>query len=904
MPHCPPALQSQPHLSDVLCIHLDTFPSLAAVWLSPHLRTCATIRDRLQAHTLGCALRLAATNLLKWRMGRRPHQAAARRQRDGFGSDPFLMGLADVTAATAEGPSRHDQQRLARARIRHHSSSTTLRTRRGTETEPGRVRRTGIPVVNISYGAHPPETHPEESRISIPLYNLEGNMYVNAQDAPHARKTARNNIFSGARGLVLGDFVVHYKQLYDMAMTVPDPTLYERDVIRADRQDDNAAHRVFSAATLQGLADNVDDNMGIIVFLFVVGELVDAYESRIMSHACRAKVALRARLFLKTWKLFLQKLGYSIHRHYLPPGATKFFDFLIDGLLGLILIHRDHLPTSAIPLLPWKHESMANERVFAALRGIFPEMSLVQAILALPHLRATMSRAKQALFSKASYKKVANGYTFSDAAEDAAIDFKKLAIFPTDVEFTAIYGEALEENDMLWSLLNVHIPTLTVAPVVETVRAPIDPSDNSDVHLTPDDSGTAATDAAIVDLSMKDELQEALRVTAVQNVTGLLKNEEEEIDACAYAAAALVVDGLSKIDDLPDLDDPAHLEQSRKDIARIIKMTPESVESFLHGLKSSFGGTTLSSDVYEPPILSSLLDVTASDLLPLVRLRESYQTEPARTGIRNYRPGSESLATIPGEGSASPSKESSSGPSDKQLMARRIQAVIRQAEARKVNTGLNRKARTEENEVASPPIEKPSGNAANAAYAAQVRSTTALRRRRNVCQNLKCHSFVGEAGIGPLTPLAANNFIFLIDRNEILLGRVITIYSKAGGKAGAHAFIEEADTIGSVSFVLAQTYEHAAGRTFRRVHSTSVMVGVSRFAHLPSGSILFRVPDKVTQGKQNFVELSSATTLKFKELLTEKKELLWAATVLNTVQRRGADNVNIVDIEEDDDVDN
>jgi hypothetical protein len=70
------------------------------------------------------------------------------------------------------------------------------------------------------------------------------------------------------------------------------------------------------------------------------------------------------------------------------------------------------------------------------------------------------------------------------------------------------------------------------------------------------------------------------------------------------------------------------------------------------------------------------------------------------------------------------------------------------------------------------------------------------------------------------------------------------------------------------------------------------MVGVSRFAHVPSGSILFRVPDKVTLGKQNFVELSSATTLK--ELLTEKKGLLWAATVLNIVQRRGVDNVNIV----------
>ena len=128
------------------------------------------------------------------------------------------------------------------------------------------------------------------------------------------------------------------------------------------------------------------------------------------------------------------------------------------------------------------------------------------------------------------------------------------------------------------------------------------------------------------------------------------------------------------------------------------------------------------------------------------------------------------------------------------------------------------------------------------------------------------------------------------------------MYSKGGGKAGAHAYIQAADTIGSISFVLAQTYEHAKGRTFRRIHSATAMVGVSRFAHIPPGSVLFRVPDKVSQ-TNNFVDLSSASTLKFNELLREKKELLWAATVLNTVQRRGADNVNIVDLDDDDDVD-
>ncbi|KAJ7203239.1 hypothetical protein GGX14DRAFT_570121 [Mycena pura] len=274
---------------------------------------------------------------------------------------------------------------------------------------------------SILHNINPPSDYSNEEIISIPLYNLQGNIYINTQDAPHGRKTARNNIFSGACGLVLGDFVVHYKQLYDMAMTVSDPTLYERDVVRADRQDDNAAHRVFSAATLKGLTKDTEENMGLIVFLFVIGELIDAYESRTMPHAERAKVALRVRFFLSTWKLFLKKVGYSIQRHYLPPGATKIFHTLVDGLLGLILIHRDHLSSPMIPLLPWKHESMANERIFSALRGIFPEMSLVQALLAVPNIRATMSKAKQALFSKASYKTVANGYSFSNDTEDSAI---------------------------------------------------------------------------------------------------------------------------------------------------------------------------------------------------------------------------------------------------------------------------------------------------------------------------------------------------------------------------------------------------------------------------------------------------------------------------------------------------
>ncbi|KAJ7785273.1 hypothetical protein DFH07DRAFT_726712, partial [Mycena maculata] len=385
----------------------------------------------------------------------------------------------------------------------------------------------------------------DQPTITVPLYNYKGNIYINTQDASHARKTGRNNFFSGARGLVLGDFVVHYKQLYDMAKIVPEPTLYDRDVIRADKQDDNAAHRVFSAATLKGLADNVGENMGLIVLAFVIGELVNAYESRTMTHTERAKAVIRSQLFFNTWKHFLNKMGYSQSRYYISNAADKIFNMLIDGLLGLIIIHRDHLEKAAIPLLPWKHHSMGNEHVFAALRELFPEMSLFQAIIALPHLRATMASIKQAAFSKSSFKKVANGYSLFNIADDKSINFAQLAQFPSDSDLTEAYGEAFEENDMLWSLLNVNVRCLSDAPVMASVAAPVSLEESPEHEEDTDNVVDTAVAATVVDLSMGDKLDRALH--AVQDVAGLRRSEEDEVDAVAYAAASLVVDNLAKM---------------------------------------------------------------------------------------------------------------------------------------------------------------------------------------------------------------------------------------------------------------------------------------------------------------------------------------------------------------------
>lgn len=136
---------------------------------------------------------------------------------------------------------------------------------------------------------HPDPDYPD---IVIELWDLDGNIWVIFQDAKHGRKTFRNNAASGARGLVLGNYVVYFEQMYTLAMQ-PNSPMYPRDWKNRDRMDDRAAARLSSADTLQQAAEDPIKNLGLVVYLFVFGELIDAYQSRTLSHHERAKIAIR-----------------------------------------------------------------------------------------------------------------------------------------------------------------------------------------------------------------------------------------------------------------------------------------------------------------------------------------------------------------------------------------------------------------------------------------------------------------------------------------------------------------------------------------------------------------------------------------------------------------------------------
>ncbi|KAJ7055055.1 hypothetical protein C8F01DRAFT_1234841 [Mycena amicta] len=737
----------------------------------------------------------------------------------------------------------------------------------------------------VAHSIEPPHGS-DESPLSIPLYDYKGNIFINTQDPSHARKTGRNNAMSGARGMVLGDFVVHYHQLYDLAVNTTDSPLYEKDVAGYDKQDDNAANRVFSSATLSKLLDNLEENMGLVAYLFVIGEMVDAYASRTMPHKKRAGAVIRAHLFFTTWKQLLQKTGYPLSRYYISHPADKIFKMLIDGLLGLIIIHRDHLPSNDIPLLPWKHGSMANEHAFAAIRAVFPDFSLVQVLTLLPNLRATMTRAKQALFSKGSFKRTRDGYTLCDLEEDAQVNYAELAKFPSDAELTDIFGEAIEENHTLWTLLHVDVRTLAELSTPSNIPAELARAD--------DDNDAPA---AVLELGIGDELTAAL--SAVQQVTGLSKAEEAEVDACAYAAAGLVVDSLAKIDDLPEIVDPDNLAQCRRDIARIIQMTPDAISAFLESLKASFGtGPSALPDSFNPHpgATASFADITSSELHSLVEIRHHHQTEHALKGVRTYKPGQNSESNpIPTD--TSPVKRKTKEPTESQLLAQRIQAITRNADKSKTSAGLGRKARTEEHNDP-----KPAGNSANAAMAAQGRASDVIKLRQTAAKGLPCQPLVSDAQVNHLAPLRAGTWVFAIDRGEIFLGNMLTMYSKGGGKAGRHDWISQVTNIGQLSYGLGRLYQHSSGRNFNRVHRGARALGVSTFSHLPSGAILVRIAETV-KVDDRAAEISNKTFTIFKELQMQKAGLLRMVSTLTAVKRKGNAGVNGLDLEEDDGVD-
>ncbi|RIB11242.1 hypothetical protein C2G38_2262096 [Gigaspora rosea] len=217
-----------------------------------------------------------------------------------------------------------------------------------------------------------------------PLYNVNFTCpifpgvgpVIRVSDSLHARKSARNALFSGARLLTLGHYTATYIQILDLCEQA-DSVLYRKDVINCDRQDDGASYRLFCSSFLnQVMNPDTSENIryGLFIYLFVIGELIDAYQNRTISHLERARMVMMAYFFLTIWKSYIRSVALnnpnyvSLEKNFL---ATQTFNILIslaESLILLIVSYRDYY--NSYPLLPWLHGSEGCEHFFGLCRQI------------------------------------------------------------------------------------------------------------------------------------------------------------------------------------------------------------------------------------------------------------------------------------------------------------------------------------------------------------------------------------------------------------------------------------------------------------------------------------------------------------------------------------------------------
>ena len=354
-----------------------------------------------------------------------------------------------------------------------------------------------------------PDPEEQDHVIQVPLFGPAGSPVVMVQDSKHALKTLRNNLFSGARLLVLGNNPAMYSQVRDIAFSdQQNSPLYRRDVEKMDRQDDNAATRLFSAATLDYIREHRPDHLGLAVYLFVMGEAVDAYQSRTISHLERLKMVLRCQYFLRLWKRFLQAADYSKARYYISKEADDILNKLIDGLLALVYVYRDNL-SAEYPLLPWMHGTEMVEHVFAECRKLVKDFTHLNFIFMTVRLHVLV-RLSSELGQGIDPKARAMGYSHAYLDPEAAC-LRSLATFPTDGEIEITTGQAWEEAVTLLGFLGIQAADLSPSskPASDTENtstptADVDPEETQDQDLDDDHGETVA--AALQDMIGQQEL--------------------------------------------------------------------------------------------------------------------------------------------------------------------------------------------------------------------------------------------------------------------------------------------------------------------------------------------------------------------------------------------------------------
>ncbi|KDQ06616.1 hypothetical protein BOTBODRAFT_74218, partial [Botryobasidium botryosum FD-172 SS1] len=302
---------------------------------------------------------------------------------------------------------------------------------------------------------------------------VDGIPVVMVQDSKHAYKTARNQLLAGARFLVMGDHPLHYEQLHNIAHSPIGP-LFVRDVEKVDKQDDRAAARLFSPETIEFLCKLQEGPkpLGLIVYLFIIGEILDAWQNREIPHIKRIQLGLRARAFLMAWHTHVKvHPDHTTHVQFISSQSHKILLSMCDSLILLVIVYRKYYPE--YPLCPWLHSTECVEHLFGILRQLRDDFTFSNIIYMVPKAVRYMSGAFGVLSIEEQANKTAAGYhhTYFKSQD---LDIAALMVYPSDTEISGAFDAATTEVEGL--LRAVGINAMTLWSQMDPVQVPTAPS--------------------------------------------------------------------------------------------------------------------------------------------------------------------------------------------------------------------------------------------------------------------------------------------------------------------------------------------------------------------------------------------------------------------------------------------
>ncbi|EIW65082.1 uncharacterized protein TRAVEDRAFT_86465, partial [Trametes versicolor FP-101664 SS1] len=232
------------------------------------------------------------------------------------------------------------------------------------------------------------------------------------------------------------------------------------DIVGVDKQDDRAAARLFSSAVIDYVSRILPDELGLTIYLFIIGEIVDAQQNRALNHSERVKMLWRGRFFLDGWRQYiLDHPLYALHTHFLSRELYDILSIFINAMLLLIVTHRDYFPD--VPLLHWLNSTETCEHFFGCARKIQKDFNFVEWLLMIPKISILMAGELRNKLKGSQEKAAAVRFGYHHSYFDSrGVDLANLALFPSDDEIEKLIQVAHTEAQSLLAIVGINMQAL------------------------------------------------------------------------------------------------------------------------------------------------------------------------------------------------------------------------------------------------------------------------------------------------------------------------------------------------------------------------------------------------------------------------------------------------------------